>query len=114
MLDYLVGLAHDLPPDRAQNFEQSEFRLRIETLKAKLAGHGGLLKRMQKYRDDAGVVNGTGQMKGPVTMAKIADTLQFLRRLAGDLPDHSVGTILQERAHGLLRRLEAVRREAQS
>ncbi len=109
MLDYLVDLTHQLPPDRADNFEHSEFRLRIETLKSRLAGRSGLLRRMQKYRDDAGLVNGTAKSTDPITAARIAETFTFLRRLAGNLPDPSVGTILQNRAQGLLKRLQAIR-----
>ncbi|HUX14060.1 MAG TPA: tetratricopeptide repeat protein, partial [Spirochaetia bacterium] len=109
MLDYLVDLTHQLPPDRARNFEHSEFRLRIESLKSRLAGRAGLLHRMQKYRDEAGLVNGTAKSTAPITAARIADTFSFLRRLAGNLPDASVATILQDRAQGLLQRLQAIR-----
>jgi hypothetical protein len=109
MLDYLVNLTHELPPDRAKNFEHSEFKLRIESLKSKLSGRHGLLQRMQQYRDEAGMPNDSDSEPRPITASRIADTFTFLRRLAGNLPDHSVGEILQDRADGLLARLKAIR-----
>ena len=108
MLDYLVNLAHELPPDRAVNFEHSEFRLRIETLKSRLAGRKGLLKRMQGYRDQIGLSNDDADQR-PITPSRIAETFAFLRRLAGNLPNQPVGEILQQRAGGLLERLKAIR-----
>ena len=108
MLDYLVNLAHELPPDRAVNFEHSEFRLRIETLKSRLAGRKGLLKRMQGYRDQIGLSSDEADDR-PITKSRIAETFAFLRRLAGNLPNQPVGEILQQRAEGLLERLKAIR-----
>jgi hypothetical protein len=100
LLDYLVGLASDLPQQKRETFEHSDIPLRIERLKSRLQGRRGLNEELGRFRD-ASRRKGSSEL----TPTSVAKTLEFLRGLSDYHPNTSVGNALSERVGRILNRM---------
>jgi len=98
LFSYLEELAHYLPEQEKASFLHSDARLKIEYIKSKLQGNEGIKKRIEtSYRPPA--------QGSPLDPARIADAFTFMRGLASYHPDKNLGTMLQSRLNGVLRKL---------
>jgi hypothetical protein len=100
LLDYLVGLASELPQQKRETFEHSDIPLRIERLKSRLQGRRGLNEELGRFRD-ASRRKGSSEL----TPTSVAKTLEFLRGLSDYHPNTSVGNALSERVGRILNRM---------
>ncbi|MFP4567266.1 MAG: hypothetical protein ACLFNX_12265, partial [Spirochaetaceae bacterium] len=103
MFDYLVQLAGDLPEEENRAFLESDIRLRIETIKARLTGRPGLRADIERY--------GMGRQAGDdgepvrVTPKRLRDTFGYIQSLSGYHPDHKIAEALKTRLGFLMKAL---------
>ncbi len=106
LFGYLLGLAGNLPPTRDEEFRQSEERLKLMGVQARLSGHATLRSR---------AAESAGQGTSPEAhrashLPRPSDTFDYLARLSGDMPDPDVGGQLSERARRVSEHLRSVDR----
>jgi hypothetical protein len=100
LLDYLEKLSDYLPEQEKQRFLESDERLAMESLKAKLAGRKGLRQSiMERFHPAA-----PGRRK-PLTRPLVVDTFSYLKDLAAWHPDKMVADAMSERVESLVRRM---------
>ncbi|HKK49352.1 MAG TPA: hypothetical protein VJ932_09655, partial [Alkalispirochaeta sp.] len=111
LFEYLMGLAGSLPPTRDQEYRQSEERLKLMGVHARLSGHTTLREkaRGQSLSAPTGSATTDSAASGdPAQTGKpprLSDTFDYLSTLSGYHPDPDVGGRLSERAHRLSDRL---------
>ena len=126
LLDYLSGLTEYLPNDVRSTYEDSEMKLRMEALRSKLKGEGGLhviaerLKREQQVSypknspsETAGtesVVTGEEQRelfsnKKPIYPQQIESTFGYLESLSEQHPNHEIGVALKRKMRDIIMKL---------
>jgi hypothetical protein len=98
LLDYLGKLSEYLPEGEQRKFRASDERLAMESLKSRLSGSPGLVRRISGSA-------GAPRAKGPLTLIQVRDTLTFLRGLAGWHPDPAIGAALGERIDAVIARM---------
>jgi hypothetical protein len=95
-----VGLAGSLPEDKSRAFYESDVRLRIETIKARLRGRPGLREDVERYG-----LRPEHQAEEPpvrVTPKRVRDTLGYIRNLSGYHPDHRIADAMRVRLGALM------------
>ena len=106
LLGYLESLAAALPPEKKREFAQSEMRLKIESLRARLAGQTGFREECEKRRSSGnteGPADGGG--KGPITTERLEGTFQYISSISGFHPDKDIGAALKDRLKNITSRL---------
>ncbi|MFP4231037.1 MAG: hypothetical protein ACLFRR_04230, partial [Spirochaetaceae bacterium] len=101
LFDYLVSLAGDLPDEQRQAFQQSDIRLRIETIKARLTGKPGLRADIERHG-----LAPPQRRQGPppaVTPRRLRDTFGYIRNLSTYHPDRRVAEALKSRLEVLIK-----------
>lgn len=104
LLDYLDGLANSLPNEKRQEYLQSDARLRLEYLRARMAGRPGLKHDLERYRGP--------DSKRPavsITPKRVADTMGYIAKMSGYHPDAAIGTALRTRVAHMLAKLKELR-----
>jgi len=101
LFEYLMGLAGSLPPTRDQEYRQSEERLKLMGVHARLSGHATLREKAKDRSDSPGSGSPARSGKPP----QLSDTFDYLSSLSGYHPDPEVGGHLSERARRLSDRL---------
>ncbi|NBB90964.1 MAG: hypothetical protein GVY23_07125 [Spirochaetes bacterium] len=106
MLDYLVQLAGDLPEEQNRSFLESDVRLRIETIKARMTGRPGLRADIERHGmgREAGAADKGGEPLR-VTPARLRDTFGYIQSLSGYHPNPKVAEALKTRLEFLLKAL---------
>lgn len=101
LLDYLGKLADHLPDEARSRFQESDERLRMEVLKSKLFGRRGLRERaVGQQPQDAG--------PGAAPSAPgIADTVGYMKDLAGHILDSGLRRNVMGRLDRLLGKLRS-------
>ncbi len=98
LLGYLEDLTRYLPEKKRKNFEESEMKLKIETLKAKMSGKPGLVQIIkEKYRK-----SDTLEEKEGISKDKIESTFKFMNNLTEYLPDKTVGMTIKNKIDHIL------------
>jgi len=125
LLDYLSGLTEYLPNDVRSTYEDSEMKLRMEALRSKLKGEGGLhviaerLKQQQASHptnspsETAGtesVVTGEEQRelfsnKKHIYPQQIESTFGYLESLSEQHPNHEIGVALKRKMRDIIMKL---------
>ncbi len=126
LLDYLSGLTEYLPNDVRSTYEDSEMKLRMEALRSKLKGEGGLhviaerLKRQQQADQSKNysstpakresVVSeeeqrGLVAKKRPMHPLQIESTFGYLESLTEQHPNHEIGVALKRKMRDIIMKL---------
>lgn len=105
LLDYLLTLAESLPPDKRQQFMQSEMRLKIESLRMRLSGRPGLKRDLERYASGRTTSTATG-----ITAKRVADAMKFMQTMSRYLPDPSISGLLKNRLSSIVERLEQLKK----
>ncbi len=92
LLGYLEHLAGFLPEKQRSSFENSEMKLKIESLREKLKGKKGLKNQIEQNYS----VNKKNQSI-QMTKDKITDTLSFMSNLSDYHPDKEIGHALKDK-----------------
>ncbi len=93
LLNYLLSLTRALPAERQEEFRQSEYLLKIESLKNRLAGHQGF------FKDKASLLGEPRTLKGPLPKSKVKNTLSFLTDMAQFYPNPDAEKFSQEKIY---------------
>ncbi len=106
MFDYLVQLAGDLPEQQNRAFLESDIRLRIETIKARLTGRPGLRADIERYgmgRESGETGEGSEPLR--VTPKRLRDTFGYIQSLSGYHPNYKIAEALKTRLEFLMKAL---------
>ncbi|ADK83159.1 tetratricopeptide repeat protein [Sediminispirochaeta smaragdinae] len=103
LLAYLESLAQYLPEELRENFEESDMPLRMESLRAKLKGKEGLIKRLS---GPTAVIKPEPLPAEPLRKAKVKDSFAFFDELASYLPAEEVKISLKQRIGAILRQID--------
>lgn len=103
MFDYLVQLAGDLPEQQNRAFLESDIRLRIETIKARLTGRPGLRADIERYGMGREAEEGGEPLR--VTPKRLRDTFGYIQSLSGYHPNHKIADALKTRLEFLMKAL---------
>ncbi|MFP4549395.1 MAG: tetratricopeptide repeat protein [Spirochaetales bacterium] len=104
LLDYLATMTQSLPPDKRAAFENSDVHLKLEYLRARLAGRAGLHRDAGKYIRVQKDSNGT-----PITPGRLRDTLQYIGQITRYHPDPAIANVLQDRVSRVVQHLESAK-----
>jgi hypothetical protein len=104
LLDYLASMAAALPPEKKKAFENSDVHLKLEYLRARLAGRAGLHRDAGKYIRVPKDKNGS-----PITPSRLRDTLQYIGQITRFHPDPAIANVLQARVSRVVQHLERER-----
>ncbi|TVQ36657.1 MAG: tetratricopeptide repeat protein [Spirochaetaceae bacterium] len=102
LLDYLLKLAESLPPEKRAEFQGSDMRLRIESLRMRLLGRPGLRRDLERFASRA-------RGESDITAERVADAMKFVQSMSAHLPDQVLGEVLQDRLARIVVRLEDLR-----
>ncbi|MFW6329356.1 MAG: hypothetical protein ACOC28_04605, partial [Alkalispirochaetaceae bacterium] len=91
LMGYLLELAKSLPPMKNEEFSNSEQRLKMESLRGKLLGKGGLHRDVQPRQ--------SRRSDGPITRDKVDKTFSYIESLSVYHPDASLGDLMKKRLH---------------
>jgi tetratricopeptide (TPR) repeat protein len=107
LLDYLSTMATSLPQEKRSEYMASEERLKLEYLRARLAGRRGLHEDGARYapEDEEAVTV-------PLTKRRVRDTLAYIGEMSRYHPDRSIGTALSVRVGAVLEQLRRLREDA--
>jgi hypothetical protein len=103
MFDYLVQLTGDLPEQQNRAFLESDIRLRIETIKARLTGRPGLRADIERYGMGREAEEGSEPLR--VTPKRLRDTFGYIQSLSGYHPNHKIADALKTRLEFLMKAL---------
>jgi len=104
LLDYLASMTAALPPDKKQAFENSDAHLKLEYLRARLAGRAGL------HRDGGKYIRVPKDQDGsPITAGRLRDTLQYIGQITRYHPDPAIANVLEARMSRVVKHLERER-----
>ena len=99
LLDYLLSLTQALPSERQEEFRQSEYLLKIESLKNRLAGHKGF------FQDKASLLGEPKPLSGPLPKSKVKNALSFLTDMAQFYPNPDAAKVLQKKIYKVLKKI---------
>jgi hypothetical protein len=107
LMRYLKDLADSLPQDRQDAFRKSDAHMQMEYVIDRLEGKKGLLKEAQRKNPPVPVLEKsvetateTSREKATSTkedLKKLASTLAYLGKLAGNLPDKDITEALERK-----------------
>lgn len=103
LFGYLDKLTDYLPPDKKNEYFNSDARLKIAALKAKMDGDPGLFSRLDGISDEISDVK--------LTTDKIGNTLNFMTKMSESLPDAEIAVTLSSRLKNIISRLEVQKEE---
>lgn len=107
LLDYLSNMAGSLPDKEKREFMESEVRLKLEFLRAQLAGRRGLHEDGARYA-------GESRSPVPITTERLSDTLSYIGQMSSFHPDQALGTALKRRVSSVLDHIETLRKNPQA
>ncbi|MFW6288935.1 MAG: hypothetical protein ACOC2Q_04050, partial [Spirochaetota bacterium] len=107
LLDYLSGMASALPDEKRSEYMASEERLKLEYLRARLAGRPGLHRDGLRYA--ASLLEAAEPVSVPINRKRISDTLRYIGDMSTHLPDAGIGTALKQRVGIVLDQLRQLR-----
>jgi hypothetical protein len=99
LLDYLLSLSKALPEEKRKEFLHSEYLLKIEFLKNRLAGYKGFLK------DKVPLEASPPKLIGPLPKSKVKKTLSFLTEMAQFYPNPDAAQVLKEKIYRVLEKI---------
>jgi len=126
LLDYLSGLTEYLPKDVRSTYEDGEMKLRMEALRSKLKGEGGLhviAERLKQQQHDSHPKNypskpanaetvvseeeqrGLFSNKKPIYPQQIESTFGYLESLSEQHPNHEIGVALKRKMRDIIMKL---------
>jgi tetratricopeptide (TPR) repeat protein len=100
LLDYLGKLSDYLPEREKKRFRGSSERLAMESLKSRLAGTRGLLRKVSESFPAV-----APRRKEPMTRSLVVDTFSYLKDLSAWHPDKTVGAAMRERIESIVARM---------
>lgn len=98
LLNYLENLTDYLPGEKKRNFIESDMKLKIETLKAKMSGKPGLEQIIEKKY----LKGDTVEVMESISKDKVESTFKFINTLTDYLPDRSVSTTIKNKIDNIL------------
>ncbi len=104
LLGYLENLTQYLPDEKQKAFNESEMKLKIETLKAKMNGRPGLVQIIEKKYGKGDTVEKTEV----ISRDKVASTFEFMNTLTDFLPDKSVSSTIKQKIDHILSKMKDV------
>ncbi|MDY7029950.1 MAG: hypothetical protein SVR04_16800, partial [Spirochaetota bacterium] len=113
LFDYLTGLVEYLPDEEKAHYEESDMRLRVEALRTRLRGRGGLhamanqLKRNGRRRESAapGQAQGLLQKSDMLKPDTVRSAFTYLQNLSEELPNPAIGVALKQKMHDIIEKL---------
>ena len=111
LFDYLDKLTKFLPAEKRCEYQDSETRLRLASLKAKLDGDPGILSRIQSEKTTE-ELSADKENTVKLTKDRIGTTLNFMTGLTGALPDSKIAESLGDKLKHILSRLAEQKEEA--
>ncbi|MGC9313965.1 MAG: hypothetical protein ACP5IA_14860, partial [Sediminispirochaetaceae bacterium] len=113
LFDYLTGLVEYLPDEDRTHYEESDMRLRVEALRTRLKGRGGLhsmaeqLKRNGRRREAAapGPSQGLLQKSDMLKPDTVRSAFSYLQNLSEELPNPAIGVALKQKMHDIIEKL---------
>lgn len=118
MFSYLMRLANNLPPARDREYRQSEERLKLAAIVARLNGRSTLRGRAGSVAGDYVSITGRSTSRGRTTAParpgvhlstqRMSATFGYLADLSSYLPDREIADQLSKRAVDLSRKLQNV------
>ena len=102
LLEYLENLTRFLPEEKKAEFDQSEMRLKIETLRNRMSGKLPLTRKIEKDFNPP-------QAPVPVTNSRIVSAFSFLENLSSHLPDRGLGLALGKKIHHIVEGIRSTR-----
>jgi hypothetical protein len=102
LLAYLEDLTRYLPEKERDSFESSDMPLRMESLRAKLEGRKGLIRRFSESGRDEPVQ----AADEPLQRNKVKESFSFFDQLASFLPDNEVKISLKQRLGRILKHMD--------
>jgi hypothetical protein len=102
-LRYLEELSEYLPEKEQAAFLRSDARLKIEYIKSRLQGKGGIRKRIEAGYGPSGTSK-AGRSE-TLDIEKVAETIGFMRDLAAHHPDKTLGNMLQSKLNRILHKI---------
>jgi len=129
LFDYLADLIEYLPRDERIHYEESDMKLRVEALRTRLNGRGGLHSLAQKYKGNNGFsevqiefepdekrsVQQAEEAEKQKSLLKKSDLLKpepirsalaYLQNLSQELPNPSIGVALKRKIHDIIEKLQ--------
>ena len=104
LFGYLENLTQYLPDEKKKDFDESEMKLKIETLQAKISGKPGLAQLIEKrYRK-----GDTLESKEVLSHDKVKSTFKFMNSLADYLPDKTVSSTIKHKIDHILTMMKDV------
>ena len=103
LLDYLSNMADALPDQKKQEFMDSEVRLKLEYVRAQLAGRPGLREDGAKFAKPA-----PEQKPVSITPTRVRDTLSYIGQMSSYHPDTGIGTALKRRVGVVLEHMQSL------
>jgi hypothetical protein len=99
LFKYLMGLAGSLPPDRDREYQNSEERLKLAGLHARLSGRETLRDKLDRLRKKKGTpAEEKTSVDTSLDRKKIAATFDYIGDVSTYLPDKDIGEQLRTRA----------------
>jgi hypothetical protein len=115
LMNYLKGLAGDLPDKRRENFMQSDVRLSMEFVINTLSGKQGLLKELKQKEPErrskdrrSALPTGKDRRNPHPDREKVAGTLSYLGNLSAEIPDKNLFVALRQKVQNIMTRIKKV------
>jgi tetratricopeptide (TPR) repeat protein len=117
LFDYLAGLTEHLPEDEKREYEESDMRLRVEALRSRLNGIGGLhtlAARKTAETSSPSSPRPSSQSSPPSVSApsssfgpdKVGSVFQYLHDLSGHYPNPEIGEVLKRKMRDIIGKLK--------
>jgi len=105
LLDHLVKLQEDIPPESLPNINLADMTVRIEYLREKLSGKKGLKRKIeQMYQKAVQDYNSADTATGN-SVNQLSGTLQFIRKMVNFLPDEAIRKALDHKIDKVIRKM---------
>ncbi len=105
LFDYLEDLTRFLPQEKKKDFNESEMKLKIETLKAKISGKPGLVQIIEKKYGKGDTVV---EEKEELSRDNVTSTFRFMNTLTDFLPDKTVSSTIKHKIDHILTMMKDV------
>ena len=99
LMGYLLDLAKSLPTTKNEQFQNSDERLKLESLRWRLLGRHGLHRDAKPQRPGP-------RDKQRITREKVDSTFSYIEQLSNYHPDASLGEVLKRRLHMIREKLQ--------
>lgn len=131
LFDYLTRLVEYLPDEEKTHYEESDMRLRVEALRSRLKGKGGLHAIADRLKKNNGSIHTPTRADSPPADTEhrrsnhesalssgllhktdklepdsIRSAFSYLQGLSEDLPNPSIGVALKRKMHDIIEKLQ--------